>query len=128
MFSVASPPVKLSPPQAALPPQQERVARAPRAIPVVVPPRPIKQVMPNTRLFGLSNYHEPSRVEVQVKIDETGRVRDAVLLNDGSRVSQLLLGQVLAAAKQWAFEPAKVNGRTVPSSHTIVFNFGPHGQ
>jgi hypothetical protein len=37
----------------------------------------------------------------------------------------LLNSLVVAAAKQWLFEPATLRGAAVPASHTIIFEFRP---
>ncbi|MGI8962326.1 MAG: hypothetical protein ACR2IV_21725, partial [Bryobacteraceae bacterium] len=44
---------------------------------IYVPPRPLKQVMPNTRVYGSSVIRGPMQIEVQIKINENGRVIDA---------------------------------------------------
>jgi TonB family protein len=61
---------------------------------------------------------------VQVRIDDAGRVAEAHVLN-GSNENQLLTNAALAAAKEWIFEPAKMNGKNVPSGHAIEFHFRP---
>jgi outer membrane biosynthesis protein TonB len=44
---------------------------------------------------------------------------------NGSNENPLLTTAALAAAKEWIFEPAKVNGKNVSSDHAIEFHFRP---
>ncbi|MGI9074611.1 MAG: TonB family protein [Bryobacteraceae bacterium] len=90
-----------------------------------VPARPMKQVMPNTRVFAFSPVHTSTDVEVEVRIDDRGRVTEAHVVNNGSNDNKLLTHAALAAAKEWIFEPAKVNGKNVASDHAIEFHFRP---
>lgn len=50
------------------------------------------------------------------------------MLDGNPPISQYLTNQVLTAARQWTFEPAQVNGKTVPSTTTIVFSFRPSSE
>jgi TonB family protein len=90
-----------------------------------VPARPLKQVMPSARNLELSAPSGATDVEVEVKIDEEGRVTEARVVNNRSNNSELLTSAALAAAKEWIFEPAKVHGKSVPGDHTIEFHFHP---
>lgn len=89
-----------------------------------VPPSPAKTVMVNARSFQSSALAGIDRIEVEVDIDKIGRVTGARFLTADGNVSQQLLDAVLAAAKLWTFEPAKIGGRSVPAKHLIVFHFG----
>jgi TonB family protein len=64
-------------------------------------------------------------IEVEVRIDDGGHVAEAHVVNNVSNESKLLTNAALAAAKEWIFEPAKVNGKNVPSDHAIEFHFRP---
>ncbi len=93
---------------------------------IYVPPRPVKQVIPNTRMFGSSAVSVPMKVEVTVQIDETGRVVNAfVVKTQTNAIGPLLTVQSIAAAKQWLFEPAKMHGKNVRSEYLIQFSFRP---
>jgi TonB family protein len=72
-----------------------------------------------------SPVYTPTDVEVEVRIDDGGRVAEAHVLKNGSNENKLLTNAALAAAKEWIFEPAKVNGKNVPSDHAIEFHFRP---
>ena len=88
-----------------------------------IQPRPLRQVMPNTRLFGISTLQIAKDVAIKVAIDDRGRVVRAEALNAGRKGMGLLTSAALAAARQWTFQPAKIHGVRVASEHTIVFRF-----
>src|SRR5207248_11011723 len=90
-----------------------------------VPARPLKQVMPNANNLESSALSEATDVEVQVRIDEGGRVTAARVVNDTSNIDELLVTAAISAVKEWIFEPAKMDGRSVPGNHMIRFHFTP---
>lgn len=98
------------------------VAEEPRP-PAYVSPQPLKQALPDVSLLAPGEIEGPLRVEVRVKINESGRVTDALLIN-GSKISENLTNALLNAAKRWSFAPAKRDGKPVVGEHTIVFQFG----
>jgi TonB family protein len=62
---------------------------------------------------------------VEVRIDEAGRVTEAHVLNGGSDENNLFTSAALAAAREWIFQPATMNGKNVSSVHAIEFHFHP---
>jgi TonB family protein len=88
-----------------------------------VPPRPMMQVMPNTRSIPSGTIQARTRVEVQVNVDQAGRVSAAHVVSPG--VNDKVSSAALSAARQWTFDPASNNGAHVMSEHTIVFEFRP---
>jgi hypothetical protein len=88
-----------------------------------VPPRPLMQVMPNTRAIPNGTIQGRTRLEVQVEVDQQGRVSSAHAVGTG--VNEKISSAALAAARQWTFDPASINGQRVVSEHTIVFEFRP---
>jgi outer membrane biosynthesis protein TonB len=46
-------------------------------------------------------------------------------VKNGAEDNGLLRNATLEAAKQWIFEPAKSDGKNIPSDHTIEFQFHP---
>jgi hypothetical protein len=90
-----------------------------------VPPRSIRKVMPDTRLLGPSMIYKLTQISVQVAVDRAGRVTAAHAIENGEKSNSLLANITVAAAKQWLFEPAILNGKTIPEIHTIVFEFRP---
>jgi TonB family protein len=81
--------------------------------------------MPNTRALPQELIGEVTRVEVEVRIDDTGRVTAAHAINQGPGSKAQLTSEALTAAKQWTFQPATLHGEKVESQHTIVFEFRP---
>jgi TonB family protein len=90
-----------------------------------VPARPLKQVRPNTSTLDASRIHTSTAIEVEVRIDEAGRVTEAHVLNGGSDENNLFTSAALAAAREWIFQPATMNGKNVSSVHAIEFHFHP---
>jgi len=62
-------------------------------------------------------------LKVSVRVDESGHVVDARLLEGQRKVSSILSAAALTAAKQWVFEPASLRGKNIASDHTILFQF-----
>jgi TonB family protein len=92
------------------------------------PPKPLLQVMPNTRSLAPGVITQVTRVEVAVRIDNTGRVMSAHALNENGNSKPALSQAAVAAARQWTFQPATLQGEKVESEHTIVFEFRPESQ
>jgi TonB family protein len=86
------------------------------------------QVMPNTRSLTPGLITQVTRVEVAVRIDNTGRVMAAHVLNDNGNTKGALTQAAVNAARQWTFQPATLQGEKVESEHTIVFEFRPENQ
>jgi TonB family protein len=87
-----------------------------------VPARPLKQVIPSVKNLGPPS--GAADVEIDVRIDDTGRVTEARVMSDRSN-NEFLSSAALTAAKEWIFEPAKMYGKSVFSDHTIIFHFQP---
>ena len=85
--------------------------------------QPLKQVRPATPA-GVILYKD-LQVQIQVSVNERGRVISARPLRGPEKVSQQLLGVALEAAAQWQFQPATLRGRAVRSEYTVVFQFHP---
>ena len=63
-------------------------------------------------------------VAVMAQVGTSGRVVPArITESDGQ--GKVFEGLVLEAARQWAFQPARINGQPVPSEVPIQFNFRP---
>jgi TonB family protein len=96
--------------------------------PAFGPPKPLLQVMPNTRSLAPGLITQVTRVEVSVRIDNTGHVMSAHVLNDNGNTKSALSQAAVSAARQWTFQPATLQGDKVESEHTIVFEFRPENQ
>jgi TonB family protein len=97
------------------------------SIPNYVAPRPLRQITPNTKLVEPDVISEVTKIEVELRINELGRVTEAHAVENGT-TNNALTTVAVSAAREWVFEPAKVHGRSVPSDYAIVFRFHPSGQ
>lgn len=91
--------------------------------PRYTPPRVVRRVRPNTNGLPFSELSASADVEVQVRIDADGHVTEASIVSNTP--NEFLTTAALSAAKEWAFEPAKLRGKSVPSDYRIVFHFHP---
>jgi TonB family protein len=89
------------------------------------PPRPIRQVVPDTSPIPPTVLASSPQVKVMVQIDKQGNVTDAQIVAGETNVSEVLANAALRAAMYWTFEPGTLGGRSVATSHTIVFQFRP---
>lgn len=87
----------------------------------VVPPRPIRQTTPNPNHFARLSGSPATVIQIQVAVGVRGRVSSAHILSTRGPVSEPLLKEAVRAARRWVFEPAKASGRSVPGTHTILF-------
>jgi len=94
-----------------------------RAAVSYVPPHPVKQVMPDTTLIGPALASQTGQIEVQVTVDESGRVKKAQSLRNGKKARGLAAAAAIAAARQWVFQPATLHGKAIQAEHLIVFDF-----
>ncbi len=126
----SSKPAALAPPRTAPPQPNDSASPAKPAIdtrpaPTFVPPRPLKQVLPDLRSIPPGSIGGVAQLEVAVRVNKKGRVTEAYLVGDASKVAPHLARAALTAAKEWTFQPATIRGKNVPSDHTIVFEFRP---
>jgi len=100
-------------------------AGATKANPLVIfrPPRPVKQVLPKLNALPAGIADAAGELRIVVKVDESGHVVDARLLEGKKKVASVLASASLAAARQWVFEPASLRGKSIASDHTILFQF-----
>ncbi len=88
------------------------------AVKKIDPGSALKKVAPSypaeAKAAGVSG-----KVEVQVTISEKGRVIEAIAISG----PELLREAAEQAAKQWIFEPAKVNRRPAKAQGILAFNF-----
>jgi len=62
------------------------------------------------------------KVSICVEVDPEGNVSQASIDSPGP--SRYFANQALRAAQNWKFNPAKVDGRAVPSTWLLEFQFG----
>jgi TonB family protein len=107
----------------AAPPPENATAASDTETNAFAAPKPLLQVLPNTKSFPPGTITQVTRVEVQVRIDTGGHVTAARVLNEG--VGSILSAAAITAARQWTFQPATMRGEKIPSNHTILFEFRP---
>lgn len=110
-----------SQPAAQLPSSETNSGR--QALASYIAPRPLRQVMPNVKALPAGLGDTSGDVKVLVKVNESGRVIDAKIVEGSKTVNSLVRNAAILAAKQWTFEPASLRGRKIASDHTILFQF-----
>lgn len=88
------------------------------------PPKPIRQVLPDISDLAPGVIDATPEVDVIVMVDATGHVTHAQVEKRGHKAPRAVVAAAENAARQWVFDPARLDGRTVPSEHSIVFQFG----
>jgi TonB family protein len=82
---------------------------------------PLRQVTPTVPSSLLAAVPDGTGVDLKVQIDPSGNVSEASLL---SRDSQPVVANMVAdAAREWQFEPARLNGKPVPSEMILHFRW-----
>ena len=94
-----------------------------------VAPTAIRRVNPSLTQEARAELRRTTRkvtVTVRLDIDETGTVRNAQAIgltgepaNGGVYVKLV----AMAAARQWKFRPATINGKSVSSQMTVIFEY-----
>lgn len=90
--------------------------------PDYIAPQPLKVVMLDVGRLAPESLPAQGRIEVEVEVDDQGRVTAARIPADAPRVSTEVAKAAITAAKQWRFEPAKLHGQSVASRHRVVFD------
>jgi TonB family protein len=96
---------------------------APRSVAAYLPPRPIHRVTPEIEQEALSGGTNSPIVELQIRIDESGRVTQVQELQSAAGANRLLVARAVSATRQWRFEPAKSSGQNVSSDYNVVYRF-----
>jgi TonB family protein len=65
------------------------------------------------------------KVRIGVQVDSGGNVAHATIESPGP--SRYFANRALAAARDWKFRPAEMDGRPVASKWTLQFHFGRDG-
>jgi hypothetical protein len=81
---------------------------------------PLKQTTPKIPAFLISS---AAVIEIEVRINEKGRVIEAHEIDSDPTVGSELHARAIEASRQWTFEPAKSRGRSVTSNFKIVYRF-----
>jgi hypothetical protein len=88
------------------------------------PPKPIRQVLPDISDLAPGVIASTPEVDVIVMIDRSGHVTHAQIEKRARKAPKAVVIAAEIAARQWVFEPARLDGHTVASEHSIVFQFG----
>ncbi len=85
----------------------------------------VKQFQPQVSKDVRTLITSKQEIQLRVTINKLGRVTSATVVSQNGSVSGLLTGISMDAARRWVFKPAQLDGRTIPSEHTISFVFRP---
>ena len=88
-----------------------------------VPPEPLIRAMPKIEADSAPAISSPTEIRILARIDETGRVASARVLDEKNKSDSALVAVARAAAKDWTFRPATRGGKPIASEHVIVFDF-----
>jgi eukaryotic-like serine/threonine-protein kinase len=89
----------------------------------VVRGKVVKEFLPDATQKARDTIHGKVRINVKVRVDESGRVTAAAF--DAPGPSQYFGDRTLEAAKLWLFTPAKMDGHNVPSEWVLRFEIDP---
>jgi TonB family protein len=112
---------KSVPPPTVVRPTESALATAPSS--GVARGKVVRQFLPDASQRARATIRGKVRVSVNVHVDESGRVTQAVFAAPGP--SQYFADRALEAAKLWLFAPAKMAGHNVPSDWVLRFEFDP---
>jgi TonB family protein len=82
--------------------------------------RVIERVSPKITPGALHSVQGKIKIQVRVKVDETGRVIEARLKSRGP--SRFFAERALEAARGWKFEPVRENGKPLASQWMVEFD------
>ena len=86
---------------------------------------PVHQAQPIVRLPNDQQLTRPVAVGVKVYVGESGAVNNAEVVDYGDPLNLTLANAALAAARNWTFEPSRVDDIPVASQLIIRFYFNP---
>jgi hypothetical protein len=99
-----------------------RLRKPPKAVGAV----PVYQAQPIVRMPNDQQLIRPVAIGVKVQVGESGAVNDAEVVDYGDDpMSPTLANAALAAARNWTFEPSRVDDIPVASQLIIRFYFSP---
>ncbi|MEO8051865.1 MAG: TonB family protein [Acidobacteriota bacterium] len=92
---------------------------------MTVEPIPLYQAQPTFKLSNEQKLVEPVSVDVKVQVAESGAVTDAEVVDYGDPPNFPLANSALAAARNWTFQPSRVDDIPVASQVVLHFYFSP---
>ena len=93
-----------------------------------MPPRPLRKALPELTSLVPDMVKSSGEVDVEVKVDTSGRVMAARIVKNEASANAVLCDAVLAAARRWVFQPAKLHGTLIDADCVIAFQFSPSGR
>jgi serine/threonine-protein kinase len=81
----------------------------------------LRRILPDVPPFASRTIQGKVDLTVRLMVDTSGHITSATC--ESPQASRYFARLALAAAQQWAFKPAQVNGRTVPSVWIVEFQF-----
>jgi outer membrane biosynthesis protein TonB len=87
------------------------------------PPRVVRQVNPAAPESVKRKLHGELLIRVLVDVDANGKVKNAVALTKGDKLTDSLAALAVEAARQSQFEPAKQGDQKVDGQATLQFRF-----
>lgn len=99
--------------------------QSPAGVRAYVPPQALRQFQPTIPASVRAMLTTPVAVEIQVSLDENGRVTGARVQNASGPMAGFLARPALDTARRWTFRPASIGNRNVPSEITLQFRFNP---
>jgi len=114
-------PIFAAPTGAAPAPPSAAASTPPSAGPSSAGPKALRRVSPTFN--GPIPAGSGSDIQVRVQIDAQGAVTKVTPVTPSSSSNFRLVQAASAAAKSWVFEPAKSDGRAVPSEMVLEFHF-----
>lgn len=91
-------------------------------VPGLTPPKPVKRVPADYDKSVKQNEKIKGYVKVRIVVTREGKPADPKVTES---LHPKLDAAALAAARQWLFEPARLNGKPVPYRITLEFMFTP---
>lgn len=86
---------------------------------------PVYEAQPTVRMPDDQQLIGPVAVGVKVSVAESGAVNDAEVVDYGDPINWTLANAALAAARNWTFEPSRVDDIPIASQVIIHFSFSP---
>jgi TonB family protein len=90
--------------------------------PGLIPPKPVKRVSAKYDKSVKESEHIKGYVRVRVLVTKKGKVAEEKVTES---LHPKLDAAALVAAKEWLFEPARLDGKPVPYRITLEFMFTP---
>jgi hypothetical protein len=102
----------------------EKLRRVNRSETTVVPPRPVRQPLPEIPSALRQRIRDVVPINVNLYLDRAGAVEYAELVSDGTGANREIASLAVFTARHWQFSPAQQGGGPVPAKVLVRFRFG----